>query len=223
MNSVPSWRFRLFSFPVQVQLSFLITALFLGLGVDNIIYLLLWILIVFISILLHELGHAIFSNYYGRKPSIELLWSGGVTISSRYTLLSYPKEILISIAGPLVGFIFGGILILLVQITGPFQNQMLSWIMKQLIWVNIGWGIFNLLPILPLDGGSIMQNLYHWFKDPYDDRSPHIISIIFGIITIFAVLAFFQREGIYLSIVIGLLTFNNYLALTKGTQSGGIF
>lgn len=217
MNSLPSWQFRLFRYPVRVHLSFFLIALLLGLGSGDLLYVLLWVVIVFVSILLHELGHALVSDYFGRSPSIELLWSGGLTISARYGLLSYPKEIMISFAGPLAGFLLGGLILLLGRVFGPFQaGTFLDWVFNSLLWINIGWGIFNLIPILPLDGGSIMRNLYHWLKRPYDDRTPYIISIVFGIITIIGILVLLRRGGLYIAIVIAMLTYNNYTALQEG-------
>ncbi len=134
MISLPGWQFRLFHYPVRVHLSFFLIALLLGLNSGNLLYVLLWVVIVFVSILLHELGHALVSDYFGRSPSIELLWSGGLTISSRYGLLSYPKEILISFAGPLAGFLLGGLILLLVRVFGPFQaGTFLDWVFSSLL------------------------------------------------------------------------------------------
>ncbi len=222
MNAAASWQFRLFNFPVKVHISFLLIALLLGLNINNFFLILFWVIIVFFSILLHELGHAIVSEYFGRSPSIELLWSGGLTISSRYSMLSYPKEILISFAGPLAGFLLGGLLFLIKGFAGPIENYYLGWIVNQLLWVNIGWGIFNLIPIIPLDGGAIMRNLYHWLRSPYDDRTPYIISIVFGILAIIAALVIFQRGGLYIALLMGLLTYNNYSALKRGYWSDSI-
>jgi membrane-associated protease RseP (regulator of RpoE activity) len=217
-----SWQFRLFNIPVRVHFSFLLLALLLGLGVGNLILFLLWVAIVFFSILLHEFGHALISRYFGRSPSIELMWSGGVTASSRYSLLSYPKEIMVSFAGPLAGFLFGGLVFLISKLVGAIPNPYLNWFISQLLWVNIGWGVFNLIPIIPLDGGTIMRNLYHWFRSPYDDRTPYKISIGFGILTMIAAPLLLGRGGIYVTVVIGLLTFNNYSALRRGYWSDGI-
>jgi membrane-associated protease RseP (regulator of RpoE activity) len=116
--------------------------------------------------------------------------------------------------------LLGGLLILLIRLVGPIPNQYLSWIVNQLLWVNIGWGIFNLIPILPLDGGSIMRNLYHWLRSPYDDRTPYIISIVFGIITV--LIAVFVLRQLYIALLMGLLTYNNYTALRRGYWSGSI-
>ncbi len=216
MQQTAGLNFQIFHFPVRVHYSFFLVAILLGLFAGNILLIALWVLIVFFSILLHELGHAVAAEYYGRSPRIELKSMGGLTVSTRYSLLSYPKEILISFAGPLVGFIFGGLLFILLRFIGPIDNEYLRFIVAQLLWVNIGWGIINLIPILPLDGGHIMRNAYHWLRNPYDDRTPLMISIIFGVLVIIAVLIFMGRGGIYLALLTGWLTFNNYMALRQG-------
>lgn len=216
MNTAGTFGFTLFNFPVRVHISFFLIALLLGLNIGNILLLILWVAIVFFSVLLHELGHAITANYYGRSPQIELYSMGGLTVSTRYSMLSYPKEILISFSGPLAGFILGGILFAVLQVIGPISNPYLGFVIGQLLWVNIGWGIINLIPILPLDGGSIMRNLYHWIRSPYDERTPLKISIVFGILAIIAALVFLGRSGLYLALLAGWLTYNNYMALRRG-------
>ncbi len=216
MNSTASWHFQILNFPVRVHISFFLIAVLLGLGVGNIFYLLLWVAIVFISVLVHELGHAIISEYYGRAPQIELYSMGGLTISTRYSLLSYPKEIFISFAGPLAGFIVGGLVIAITRFTGPIFNPALNFIAQQMIWVNIGWGVVNLIPIIPLDGGSIMRNLFHWLRNPYDERTPLKISMGFGILAVVVALVVLRQGGLYLALLAGWLTYNNYMALRQG-------
>jgi stage IV sporulation protein FB len=214
MNTTASLRFQVLNFPVRVHISFFLIALLLGLGLGNIIYLALWVLIVFFSVLLHELGHAVAAEFYGRAPQIELYSMGGLTVSTRYSLLSYPKEILISFAGPLAGFLLGGIIFGLTRFVGPIDNIYVRFILGELMWVNIGWGIINLIPIIPLDGGSIMRNLYHWLKNPYDERTPLMISIVFGILGVVAALVVLR--SLYVALLAGWLTFNNFTALRQG-------
>lgn len=217
MNTTAGWRFQLFNFPVTVHFSFFLFAVIFGLQLRNPLFILLWVVIVFGSILLHELGHAVVSEYYGRAPQIELRSMGGLTISTRNSLLSYPKEILISFSGPLAGFILGGIVFALLRFLGSIQNEYLNFILSELLWVNIGWGIINLIPILPLDGGSIMRNLYHWLKNPYDERTPLIISIVFGVLVV--ILAIVLLNSLILALLAGWLTFNNIMALRQGYWS----
>jgi stage IV sporulation protein FB len=216
MQSSASLNFQILNFPVRVHFSFFLVAILLGFFAGNIIFIALWVLIVFVSVLLHEIGHAIAAQYYGRSPRIELYSMGGLTVSTRYSLLSYPKEILISFAGPLAGFLLGGLLYILSKFTGPIENPYLHFIVAQLLWVNLGWGIINLIPILPLDGGQIMRNAYHWIRNPYDDRTPLIISIVFGVLAIIGVLILFRQGGLYMALLAGWLTYNNYMALRQG-------
>lgn len=222
MNTSAGWQFRIFNFPVRVHFSFFLIAILLGFQYNNLILIALWAVIVFVSVLLHELGHAFASDFYGRAPQIELYSMGGLTISTRYSMLSYPKEILISFAGPLAGFIFGGLVLLLTRILGPISNSYGNFIVSSLLWVNIGWGIVNLIPILPLDGGSIMRNLYHWLRSPYDERTPLKISIGFGILAIIATLVVFGRGGLFMAFLAAYLTLNNYQALRKGYWTDNI-
>lgn len=221
MNLAGGWQFRVLNFPVRVHYSFFLIAILLGLGTGNLILLAIWVAIVFFSVVLHELGHAIASEYYGRAPQIELYQMGGRTISTRYSLLSYPKEILISFAGPLAGFILGGLLLLVTRLTGGIDNAYLGWTVGQAIWVNIGWGIINLIPILPLDGGNIMRNLYHWLRNPYDERTPLIISIVFGVLAILAALLLLR--SLYLALLLGLLVVRNYMILRQGYSADPLF
>jgi membrane-associated protease RseP (regulator of RpoE activity) len=141
---------------------------------------------------------------------------GGLTISTRYSMLSYPQEILLSFSGPLAGFLMGGLVFLLSRLAGPIYNPYVGYLLSTLLWVNIGWGIINLIPILPLDGGAIMRSLYHWLRSPYDERTPLKISIGFGVLAMIISLALAIRGGgVYLLILAAWLTFNNYQELTR--------
>lgn len=215
-----SWQFQVLNFPVRVHISFFLFTLLLGLSLGNIILIALWVVIVFFSVLLHELGHAVVGEYYGLSPHIELYSMGGLTIPSRYSRLSYPKEILLSFAGPLAGFILGGLLFALLRFGPPIANYYIRFIISELIWVNIGWGIINLIPMLPLDGGNIMRNLYHWLRSPYDERTPLIISIVFGVLAVIAALVLLR--SIYMTLLFGFLIYRNYLALRQGFWSDSI-
>jgi Zn-dependent protease len=216
MFNTASLHFRIFDFPVRVHITFFLLAVLLGLGLGNIIYVLLWVVIVFISILVHELGHAFTARAYGRSPHIELYSLGGLTISNRFTLLSYPKEIFLSFSGPLAGFLMAGLITLIIELVGPIRQPLLFFFLRQMQFVNIVWGIFNLIPILPLDGGHIMRHLYHWLRSPYDERTPLKISVGFGIAAIIAILIIFRGGSVYVLLLMAWLTYNNFMALRQG-------
>jgi membrane-associated protease RseP (regulator of RpoE activity) len=122
----------------------------------------------------------------------------------------------------LAGFILGGLLFVLYRLLAPIESNLLNFIISQLLWVNVGWGVLNLIPIMPLDGGSIMRNLYHWLKNPYDERTPLKISIGFGILAVIAAVVFLRSSGLYLAMLLGWLTLNNYMTLRQGHSTDSI-
>src|SRR5712692_9344224 len=80
VDSASVLRFRLGAFPVSVYPSFLIAAALLGyVWMDAWQTLLIWIGVVFVSVLVHELGHAVVALAFGGRPEIRLEGFGGVT------------------------------------------------------------------------------------------------------------------------------------------------
>jgi Zn-dependent protease len=138
-----------------------------------------WLIVVFISILFHELGHALVGRWFGLSPQITLYSMGGLTSWSEVTEISPAKDLAISLAGPAAGFLLGGICF----VAGPallraVPSELFTAAYHDLIWVNIGWGVFNLLPILPLDGGHVLVTLERWLTRKRDQIISHAISLL---------------------------------------------
>ncbi|HXN55240.1 MAG TPA: hypothetical protein VN874_03150, partial [Myxococcales bacterium] len=72
-------RFRLGPFPVTLEASFLISAVFLSGLSRGPVQIALWVAVVFVSVLVHELGHALVGLWLGGRPEIILQGLGGVT------------------------------------------------------------------------------------------------------------------------------------------------
>jgi len=145
-------RFRLFGFPVAVEALFFLMAYFIGPRHPT-RQALLWIVAVFVGVLLHELGHAVAARAFGLQPDILLHGFGGRTSWRQGKQLGVFQSILLSAAGPGVGIFIGGLCMLL-QARVPVQG-LGGDLLNDLIWINLGWGLLNLLPVLPLDGGQI--------------------------------------------------------------------
>ena len=156
LPSLPGLRFRLFGFPVTIGVDFLLITLLIGLQARPGIYILEWVAVVAVSILIHELGHAFALSTYSIRPEIRLWGMGGLTISG--FVLPPRKSILVSLAGPLVGIPVA----IAVMVLRPWlpANETLLVTADDLIFVNLWWGILNLLPIAGLDGGNIVTNLF---------------------------------------------------------------
>ena len=211
-NFSSSLDFSIGRFPVRVHWSFLLIALLIGLNVSNLLYTLSWVVVVFVSVLLHELGHAVVAERYGLFPSIQLHSMGGLTIFSRTRRLTHLQEIVLSLAGPFFGFVLGG-LVFALTLTLNNIPLFLGYVLSQLLWVNIGWGVINLVPMLPLDGGQVMRSLWQWVRNPFDERTPLLISIVVGVLAVAAGLWFRQT---WLAILAAWFTYNNFTRLQGG-------
>ena len=174
---------KLFGIPIKVEIAFFAITVFLALSRSHDFALLIeWVVVVFISILLHELGHALAARAFGLSPEIRLYQMGGLTSWHSETDLPPLKHLVISLAGPGIGFLLGGI----VYLTGPlllgsFQSQLAAAVYFDLLWVNIGWGIFNLLPLLPMDGGQVLVTLEQWILKRRDQIVSHAISFLVAV------------------------------------------
>ena len=123
---------------------------------------LIFILLLFVSIVLHEFGHALTARRYGvATRDITLLPIGGVARLER--MPEDPKEeLVIAIAGPAVNV---GIVLLLLIVAGPMTGAGASLqlmdaragILDRLFWANIIIVLFNLIPAFPMDGGRVLR------------------------------------------------------------------
>ena len=171
-------QFRLFSFPVTVEPMFFMLAVFLGIRREALVLIALWVAVVFVSVLVHELGHAFVGQRLGLSPAIRLYGMGGLTHWRVQRRLSSGQQIGISFAGPLAGFCFAALIFVAEPLIAQVGNWHVQLVYRDLLWVNIVWGILNLLPILPMDGGHIMQSAMHAYLRRTDYYWPQLISCL---------------------------------------------
>ena len=141
-------------------------------------YALLWIPVVFVSILIHELAHAGMIAALGFGSSQIILGGmGGVTINQRR---ARPwQDFLISIAGPLSSFVLM-FLCLFAQMARVAQtDRFLVALLPLMVWANWAWGWFNLIPVPPLDGGHATRDFFRMFLS---ERNAFVIAIWIAIV-----------------------------------------
>ena len=117
----------------------------------------------FVSVLAHELSHAIVARRFGLKvEGITLFIFGGVTSIEEDTR-SPRQEALVAVAGPLTSLAIGGVLLgANVAIGQPLAAAVLEW----LGFINVLLGLFNLIPGFPMDGGRVLRAiLWRWRGD----------------------------------------------------------
>jgi Zn-dependent protease len=171
--------FRLGSIPVQVQNRFWLMTILLGLNERDPGRLAVWVAVVFVSILVHELGHALMGMAFGFRPQVVLHGMGGhVTFGEGRWTSTTAKSVLISLAGPGAGFVFGALVFAAQAYGGLHPAQPLArYALLQLFYVNLVWGIFNLIPLLPLDGGNVFRSLAKHFSPNQGERIARIVSL----------------------------------------------
>ena len=177
--------FRLGSIPVRIHGSFLIISLLFGAqiqepGVKQHVAVALWAAIVFVSVLVHELGHALVGKAFGLAPQIDLHGMGGTTSWRAGRDVGNLRSIAISLAGPFAGFLVAGALHLALRLGHVVPRAPVASLAIWLAtWVNVGWGVLNLLPLLPLDGGNVMRSVYHALTKGRGEKPARVVSIGF--------------------------------------------
>ena len=235
-------RFSIAGIPIRVHPLFWLLTLLLGAAGDP-VQLLIWVLVVFVSIVVHELGHAFAMRYFGQSSHIVLHFAGGLAIpdsvqwGSRWAnvALGPNQYILISLAGPVAGFILATLAIVGVLLAGgsvgttwlfgliplplnavlPIGGRILDILVTILLWVNIFWGLINLLPVFPLDGGNVARNILVQLDPMNGVRKSLWVSVITG--GLIALLALVFLRSIYMAFLFGLLAFQSYQSLQSRT------
>ncbi len=116
---------------------------------------LIWMFVIFISILFHEFGHAITARFFGQTPRIELVAFGGLTYPEGKRVKGW-REFLVVLNGPVFGFLLFLLATALLS-TNIFTGSYVVNGLKIMQWVNLFWTAVNLLPVMPLDGGQLLR------------------------------------------------------------------
>jgi membrane-associated protease RseP (regulator of RpoE activity) len=185
--------FKIANVPVQVLPSFFLTAVLLGGLGGDLRRVMAWVAIVFVSVLVHELGHAVTGMLFGLQPSIQLHGMGGTTSWRVRGRQSVAQRVLISLAGPGAGFVLAALIIGLGRTPSGrvFDSDIGGYVYGALLWVNLGWGVLNLLPILPLDGGNVLFQVLNAVTGGRGERPARLVSLV--VATLGVLLAFKMR------------------------------
>lgn len=172
-NLAMRWSFRVArigGIDVRIHVTFLLLlAVFASFysaqgGASGTLKVVLFFLLVFLCVLLHEFGHAFAAKAFGiRTVDITLLPIGGVARMER--MPEKPaQELLVAIAGPLVNVVIAAALLFVLAVTGNLDfGEMLDPTRFNALWAllytNVMMVVFNLIPAFPLDGGRVLRAL----------------------------------------------------------------
>ncbi|RLT20714.1 MAG: hypothetical protein DWI29_03360, partial [Planctomycetota bacterium] len=174
-------RFRLFDVPVRVHPLFWLSSAMVTWRGDNIALTLIGIVCVFVSVLVHELGHALMARRYGFPSEIVLVFLFGLATSTRMTP---GRNLRISAAGPLAGLALAAIvyIVLLITVQDPLDflrdyDSPKVFAVHMMLFFGVFGNLVNFVPCLPLDGGNITVNLF----ELYGPRRRNIKEIVLQI------------------------------------------
>ncbi|TVP82704.1 MAG: hypothetical protein EA353_00145 [Puniceicoccaceae bacterium] len=206
--------FSILGIPVSVQPWFWITMAFIGGGLhasnsQEIILVLVFIFAGFLSILIHELGHALAIRKYGLPTSITLQAFGGYA-SFPAGRLDRKQSFLVTAAGPAVQFAFGVLLIVLARNLAIPEGSLFGPFLTFLIWVSIAWAVLNCLPVYPMDGGQMLAAVL----GPRKQRYVHLISVIVAVVI--GVAGYLFLNTLLLPVFMALFAWQNWQAYQAG-------
>lgn len=228
---------RMFGIPVRIHPSYWLVAALFSWPLAEIgpQFLLIGVGCMFVSIMAHELGHALMFRAYHMDSSILLYSFGGLTFPEG-GLPVRSWRIIVTLAGPLANFLLLGI-VWGSNYVEPWAlaNQYTAWVYIILFQINLYWGLINLLPVYPLDGGQISRELWT-MKRPHTGL---IISLQMSMIValVFSLYAFgchfhilppdliigWMRPGLFAAILFGLLALENYQQLQIARHQGSYY
>jgi Zn-dependent protease len=115
---------------------------------------------VVVSLLVHEFGHVFAVKWLLHDESKILLWFLGGLCIHRSTS-SPAKQVGISLMGPGFAAVLAGLAAIAYFTMPKGEPSALRFFVTWLLWINVIWTAFNLLPIMPLDGGQALRALLH--------------------------------------------------------------
>jgi Zn-dependent protease len=189
-----------------------------------------WVAVCFGSILLHELGHVGAFRLFRERAEVVLYGWGGMAIPRRGVSGPFPRMV-VALAGPFAGFFLAAVTVLAATASGaslhlgfhmllpaiavlPRAGEYSRWyvLLNDLLWVNFYWGLINLLPIYPLDGGHAAQAIFEQ-ADPNDGTRKSLIlsAALAGAVTVFGIM----EHSFYLVLMFVIMAVSSLQMLDK--------
>jgi Zn-dependent protease len=168
----------------------------------------LWILVVFVSVLVHELGHAVVGKALGGHPEIQLERFGGVTFPRLPAPPSPASQIGLSLAGPIAGLLPGAAGWAIARYAAPEPRSALAIVAGLAMTTSVFWTVLNLLPVLPLDGGHVLLAVLQGIRKKPSVKAASIISA--GVAAVAAFVAWQVWDQVFVAIWLALFAFQNF-------------
>ena len=212
--------FTIKGIPVSFQPMFILLILILSVGMNNPF---IFGACATLGVLIHEFGHALTAKHFHLNPEVTLCGLGGLTTHARPN--SPKQDFLITLAGPMAGLVVAGVIfgiLFLVNLLGfaPLLDkyQLLKIFLSYTMYINLIWGIFNLLPVRPMDGSKVFTHLLAKITKP--ERAVQIISIFSFVLAVGMIIYFALGRNMFMiiiSIYFAFINFNDFMKAIRGS------
>lgn len=202
-------QFRLFGIPITIHPMHWVVLVFIGGGIDAvqglvpIINVAVFVIAGFISILIHELGHALAIKKYGLPTEIHLIAFGGFA-TYPVGATSRKQSFLITAAGPAVQIVLGLAAIAVLRYV-ELPDTAIRIFVFDLAWVSIVWAVLNCLPVFPMDGGHMLLAIL----GPRREATAYLTGVIVAVACIIAALVFLPGKFL-LHIFLAIFAWDNW-------------
>ena len=182
-------------------------------------------ILLMIFAIIHELGHLIAGLILKFKTDeiritpfgLQIKFNCNYNNTKEFTI----KKAIIALAGPLTNFVIAAILIILGKIN---TNLQYTYLYKLVIYSNLLIGIFNLLPIYPMDGGRILKEI---LKIAYGNKKAYKITYIISktmiiILTAISSILILYLKNISIILILMYLWYLEILEIRKYNKRKGI-
>jgi len=210
-------KFRLFGIPVTIEPWFWLTLALLGGAfyartTAEIFDVALFVLAGGISVLVHELGHALTGRAFGASSEIVLRAFGGYASfpGRRFTRV---QDFVVTLAGPAVQIVLGLAALALIMFVNLPTEASKSFV-GAMATVSLFWAILNLLPVIPLDGGRLVLAVL----GPKRERLALWISLVTALLVAVGMLLVSGGKDIIFPIFLAQFAFENWKMLQAYRQ-----
>jgi Zn-dependent protease len=170
---------------------------------------------------MHELGHALVARFFGGQGiSITLMGFGGLTSFSHGEDMTHGRSFLISAAGSAVGIV-AGVGVVASGRAGfldSFPDTAITFL-EYFVFAALVWGVLNWIPIVPLDGGHMVQHLAAVFSEEKAPLIGQIVTWISVIIVVPLALSYGFQFGAIIVVLFAAMGFREYRSQEAAKKS----
>lgn len=227
-------RWQMFGIPVRIHPTFWLIALLFSWPIFDrygFPFLLIGVGSMLVALLAHEMAHALMFALYRVRSSIICYSFGGLTIPQGRVSLRLHR-ILVTLAGPFTNLALAALLWASNESTPWAITNLYTAVFFDIFFsINLGWGVLNLLPIIPLDGGQVTREIWQHYRP----RNATEGSLTLSLVVAFAFSAYafachfnliprnltpwWLRPGLFAAILFALLGAQNYMELQNLRRS----